>query len=438
MRPSAAPRSPSAPPAALPWPSLLVLAGSTFVLVTGEMLPTAVLPAMSADLGVPPGRTGLLVSAWALTVVLASVPLVRLTARWGRRDVVAAALVVFAASATVTALADAYALVLAARLLGAAACGLLWSTVNAHTAQLVPAAGLARAVAVVLGGATLGTVLGVPLANLAAATGGWRGAFAGLAVLALVAALLVRTVVLPGRPDATPADGDAPRASLVPILVVVGLVGVVLVGHFAAYTFVTRLLAGPAAALPGGMTALLLVLGVASAVGVAVVGRLDDRGTAVALPVTAVAVAVVLAAVPAAGTHPVAALVIAVAWGLTTGALPPLTQTTVMRAAGESLRTAAGAVIPVVMNGGIAAGAALGSVVVDRAGAGAVPLPAALVAAAGAAGLAVLAVRQRPVRRVSALTASTSSSTSTAAPAASPQSRTPIGADSNQPCMNGA
>src|SRR4051794_26285822 len=86
--------APTAIDTALPWPSLVVLGGATFVMVTGEMLPTAVLPQMSADLGVTQARTGLLVSLWATTVVLTTFPLVRLTRRWERRTVVAGALVV--------------------------------------------------------------------------------------------------------------------------------------------------------------------------------------------------------------------------------------------------------------------------------------------------------------------------------------------------------
>ncbi|NKY40500.1 MFS transporter, partial [Cellulomonas septica] len=203
----------------LPWPSLLVLGGATFVMVTGEMLPTAVLPAMSADLDVPQARTGLLVSLWALTVVVATFPLVRLTARFDRRTVVAGALVVFAVSAVLTALAPTYTVAVGARVAGAAATGLLWAAVNTHTADLVHPSHLARAVAVVLGGATLGTVLGTPLASVVAQAWDWRGAFVALAVLALVAAVLVRVVVgtvtapargeeTPGRRDGRSADAD--------------------------------------------------------------------------------------------------------------------------------------------------------------------------------------------------------------------------------------
>ncbi|NKY12043.1 MFS transporter, partial [Cellulomonas hominis] len=158
----------------LPWPSLLTLGAVTFTVVAAEMLPTAVLPAMSAHLGVPQDRTGLLVSAWALTLVLATFPLVRLTRRFDSRRVIAAAVLVLGAASAVTAVAGTFGVALGSRLVGAAACGLLWATVNAHSAALVPAERLAPAVAVVLGGATLGTVLGVPAAAAAAEAWGWR------------------------------------------------------------------------------------------------------------------------------------------------------------------------------------------------------------------------------------------------------------------------
>lgn len=378
----------------LPWPSLLVLGGATFVMVTGEMLPTAVLPAMSADLDVPQARTGLLVSLWALTVVVATFPLVRLTARFDRRTVVAAALVVFAVSAALTAAAPTYAVAAGARVAGAAATGLLWAAVNTHTADLVHPSHLARAIAVVLGGATLGTVLGTPLASVVAQAWDWRGAFVALAVLAVVAAVLVRVVVraaaAPAGSDGGTVDGPGGqgRPSLRPVLVVAALVGLVLVGHFAAFTFVTRLVEEPAARLPGGVSGLLLLFGVASAVGVAVVGRVGDRRPAAALVVTTVLVAASLVALLVVDAPSAAVLVVA-AWGLTTGALPPLAQTAILRAAGPEHRTTAGTVIPVVFNLGIAVGAALGAAVVDRSGPSALPLPAAAVVLVAAVALAV-------------------------------------------------
>jgi predicted MFS family arabinose efflux permease len=396
-----APHTPSVAPAGLPWPSLLTLGAVTFTVVAAEMLPTAVLPAMSADLGVPASRTGMLVSAWALVVVVASFPLVRLTRRVDSRRVIAAAVLVLGASSAVTAAAGTFGVALGSRLVGAAACGLLWATVNAHSAALVPPQRLARAVAVVLGGATLGTVLGVPAASATADVWGWRTGFAGVAVASVLAAVAVLTLVRPvaaaERPGAvTPAPGaPANAARLRPVLVTAGLGGLLLVGHFAAYTFVAPLLATTAARTPGGLSGLLLGFGLLSALGTVLVGRLGDRRPALALVLTAAAITVVLALLGVLGRVPAVDLALVGLWGLATGAFPPLAQTAIMQAAGPRLRSLAGTLIPVTFNLGIAVGAGAGSAVVSAHGLTALPVPAAAVAAAATLALAAATLRRR-------------------------------------------
>ncbi len=89
----------------LPWPALLVLGSATLVMVTGEMLPTAVLAPMSDGLGVTDSAAGLLVSIWAAVVVVASFPLVHLLRRVPRTTVIAGSLVAFGLASALTALA---------------------------------------------------------------------------------------------------------------------------------------------------------------------------------------------------------------------------------------------------------------------------------------------------------------------------------------------
>lgn len=383
----------------LPWPSLLTLGAVTFTVVAAEMLPTAVLPAMSADLGVPQDRTGLLVSAWALTLVLATFPLVRLTRRFDSRRVIAAAVLVLGAASAVTAAAGTFGVALGSRLVGAAACGLLWATVNAHSAALVPAERLAPAVAVVLGGATLGTVLGVPAAAAAAEAWGWRAGFAGVAAASVLAAAAVLVVVRPVPPAAEGPGDPVPAGALRPVVVTAALGGLLLVGHYAVYTFVAPLLAGTAARTPGGLSGLLLAFGVLSAVGTALVGRLPDARTVPALVVTAGVVTVVLAVLGTARGALAADLAVVAVWGLATGAFPPLAQTAILRAAGPRLRSTAGTLIPVTFNLGIAVGAAAGSAVVGARGLDALPLPAAAVAALATVLLAAQARARTRTRR---------------------------------------
>lgn len=385
----------------LPWPSLLVLGGGTLLMVTAEMLPTAVLEQMSTGLGVAESSTGLLVSVWAAVVVVLSFPLVRLTRGHDRRAVITGGLAVLGLSSALTALAPTFELAVGARVLGASAVGLLWATTNAHVADLVPDRLLGRAIAVVLGGATLGMVVGTPLARLVADAAGWRAAFWALAVLGLLGAVAVRLVVArAARPVAadstapgaeatgTDAPATAPRRGTGHLLAVTALVGLVLVGHYGAYTYITRLTEVPAEALPGGMSALLLVFGIASAVGVALAGRLGDRsGPALVASVAGTALAVL--ALAAVDVHPVVGLGVVVVWGVVSGGMPPFAQTLILRIAGPERRSFAGALIPVLFNGGIAVGAALASMVVAGSGMAGVPPLAAGVVGAAAIGLAV-------------------------------------------------
>src|SRR5918993_377676 len=223
----------------LPWPSLLVLGAPTLLMVTTEMLPTAVLTPMSVGLGVPEPRTAQLVSLWAAVVVVASFPLVRLTRGFDRGAVIAVGMLALAGSSALTAAAPSYGTAVGGRLAGALAVGLLWATVNAHVADMVSDRLLGPAIAVVLG----------------------------------VVALLVRVVVASAVPSRSDPAGRRPTGRLRPMLLTTVLVGLLLVGHYGAHTFITRLAEAPAQLVPGQVGGLLLAFGLASALGVSIAGR---------------------------------------------------------------------------------------------------------------------------------------------------------------------
>ena len=366
------------------------MAVTVFIAVSGEMMPTAVLPALAADLEVSLAQAGLLVSAWAATVVVASFPLARVTARLERPTVIAGALTVFAIATLVTAQADTYGTAMGSRLVAAGATGLLWSTVNAHAASLVPEHRIARATAVVLAGGSVGTVGAIPAGNAISQMVGWRLPFAVLGVLALGAAVVVAVVLRRypapvGDDDGEPHAGE--RRPLGLLVAVAGLGGLVLVAHFAVFTFVAELLAPSAVPTP----VLLLVFGAVGAVGVAIVGATSDRYPGTIPVVVAVAMAVSLAGLMATGLSAGLDVALVVLWGMTAGGVGPVIQATLMRRAGTVHRSTAGTLMPVAMNLGIAVGAAAGSAGVDRWSAAELPLLALLPAVLAVAGFVAVA-----------------------------------------------
>ncbi len=391
---TSAPVPTTAPAGALPRWTLAALAAAAFASVTVELSPTGLLPGIAADLSVSTSAAGSLVATWAVTLAATSLALVRATRRLPRQRVVAVALLVCGAATLATAAAPTLAVAVAARVVGAAAHGLVWALLVPHVAALVPAERLGRAVSVVLAGPTAAGVVGVPTAAALGGLVGWRWTLVVLALLTLPPALLL----LLGRAGGAAEPGDSSAwwrdPSAGPVLRTAVGAAALLAGHFAAATFVAVLVTDGAGLPASAVPAVLLVFGLAGIPGLAVAGPLSDRWPTAALPVTAVAFVAGLAALLLLGAHPVVAFAVVAVWGVLIGLLPPVFQTRVTRLAAPAVRDAAGAVAVTALNVGIAAGAALGGLVLARSGSAGLVLAATAVATAGA----LVLVPRRPRR----------------------------------------
>ncbi|WP_285115839.1 MFS transporter [Leifsonia sp. fls2-241-R2A-40a] len=359
-----------------PWVGLIALAAATFLSVTSEMIPTGLLPDMSASLGVSEAQIGLLVTVFAFTVVVTSTPLTALTRRWPRHGLLIGILVLLGISNALTALAPNYAFVVGSRVLGGVAHGMFWSIVGAYAGHLVPKEQIGRAVSITLGGGTLAFVFGVPLGTFAGHVFGWRLSFALLAVLMVVGALVVWKFL-----PAVERDADArgvrardrslpkPKDRTIPAVVMVCLIAAVtMVGHYAFYTFVVPFLTGPMGVPAGNVGALLFIYGIAGAGGLILAGSVfgprPQLGLVLALLVTGVAVA----ALALLASQPIPALIAFLLWGLAFGALPPLLQTRLLHTSSPAFRDTASALYTTSFNVGIGGGALVGSLIFDAGG----------------------------------------------------------------------
>ena len=167
--------------------AVFVLGLSIFALGTSEFMITGLLPGMAADLGVSIPDAGLLISAFAVGMVVGAPLLAVGTLKLPRRTTLLALLVVFAGSHVGGALASGYGLLFATRIVSALACAGFWAVAAATTVSLVPAARRGRALAVLVGGLTLANIAGVPAGTFLGQHAGWRTAFWAVAALTVVA-----------------------------------------------------------------------------------------------------------------------------------------------------------------------------------------------------------------------------------------------------------
>ncbi|GAB1646633.1 MFS transporter [Krasilnikovia sp. MM14-A1259] len=300
-----------------------LLALGSFAIGTDTFVTAGVLPAISADLHVPVAATGQLVTVFAVAFAVFAPVAAALLAGAPRRTLLLSALALFAAANLLSAVAPAFWVLLLSRVLAAAGAAAYTPTAAAGGAALVEPERRGRALAVVLGGVTAATVLGVPITAYVGMQLDWRVTFlvvAGLAVLALAALALV----LPAVPAPPPVGLRVRIGVLGDRQVLLAIVTTVLyyVGGFALYTYLAPALSGGGAVSASKIAGFLLVFGVAGLAGNALGGRLTDRiGPVPVLAGGLVAFAAALLLFPLA-SRSVAGTVAALAvWGVSAWAL---------------------------------------------------------------------------------------------------------------------
>lgn len=349
------------------------MAVGSFAIGTEGFMVAAVLPAMSSDLAVSVAVAGQLMTIFALTYAFSSPVLTALTGGFDRRNLLIAAMAVFAAGNIVAAMAPNYSSLAAARVLLAVAAGLYVPGANALAGVLVPPNRRGGALAIVNGGMSMAVALGVPLGALVGAHFGWRMMFIGVAVLATIA-LAGLLLGLPrgigsGLAVASLREriGVARRPAVLWALLATTLWAT---GAYTVYAYIAEYLTTTAGLAGSHISFALFMWGAAAFAGVLIGGFATDRFghgriAAVTLPLVAIALfGLSLAAktlTPAQAVTPV--LLALVLWGVSAWAFSPAQQTRLIGIAGLE-----GASIAISLNAsfmyfGFSMGAVLGAVV---------------------------------------------------------------------------
>ncbi len=349
---------------------LASLGAATFVFVTSETQPVALLAPMAAGLHTSEGAIGLLLTAYAALAALTAIPLTILASRVARRRlliVMVAALVVSQLGLT---FAPSYGFVLAARLIGALAHGVFWSIVARVAASLVAPDRVARATALVFIGNSLALVVGTPLVSAAGAVIGWRAAVACVgAAAALAAGAMAATLphVASGEAhlDRRRILGDALRRPR--LLILCAVTTLIVLGQFTAYTYIAPIVRARSGLTGTGLSVVLLAYGVAGIAAVGAVGAIADRRPRLAVLSCCGAIAIALAALSAGESSTALTIAAVLAWGAGFTALPICLQSTVLRVAAPIPDTAS-ALYVVAFQIGIGGGALLGALLLGGVG----------------------------------------------------------------------
>jgi predicted MFS family arabinose efflux permease len=361
---------------------ILPLGAGTFAVGTGMLVAQGVLPEIARDLGVTESAAGQVVTAFAVVYALGAPLLAVAAARFEPRRLLAGALLAFALANAAGAFAASLGALLAARALAALASALYTPNATVTGAGLVPETQRGRAIALVYGGLSVATVLGVPAGTLIGGAAGWRAAFVFVAVLGVLAAV--------GIVAATPATRPPPAAGLAVLLAVgrrpavrstAGVTTAMMTAQFVVFTFIAPYVEEVTGVSGGGILAgALFLFGAAAVVGNAAGGlatdRIGARRTVLLCQAGFVAALLLLwlarSLPPSPGSIALGAVAV-VGWGITGYGFAPAQQQRLLRAApdagGVALSLNASA-----LYAGIALGGLLGAAAIDAGLLGGLPL----------------------------------------------------------------
>lgn len=316
---------------------LSILMFCVFSITTGEFVVAGILPEVAADLGVAVGTAGLLVTAYAVGMIIGGPVLTALTAGIDRKRLMAALLAVAVAGNAVSALAPDFSLLLVARVVT----GLVTSTFFAQaivvTAQSAPPERAGTMVARLAFGMNLAMILGAPIGTQISSQWGWRATFAAIAVACLIGlGLVLLQLTFPSDEGRASAVSELRVLRRRPVLVAlattaVGNAGVLMVFSYLA-PLLTDLGGHPADRLP----ILLLAYGVGATIGNLVGGTLYDRNPRLFQPGLLALLAAALVGTWFIATATTLTVVAVVVVGLLGFAIIPGTQARAMTTAAEA------------------------------------------------------------------------------------------------------
>ncbi|NBM18775.1 MFS transporter [Streptomyces sp. GC420] len=276
--------------------ALLALAIGAFGIGTTEFVIMGLLPEVARDFGVSIPAAGWLVTGYALGVVAGAPVMTVLGTKISRKRMLMLLMCLFIAGNVLSAVAPAFGVMLAGRVVASLAHGAFFGIGSVVAAGLVAADKKAGAIAMMFTGLTVANVVGVPLGTFVGQAAGWRVTFGLVAALGVVGLAGIARLV----PDLPKQEGVRLRNELaaftnIQVLLAMAMTVLGFGGVFAAITYIAPMTTHVTGFADTSVTWLLVLFGLGMVGGNLVGGKYADRALMPMLYAALGALAVVLA-----------------------------------------------------------------------------------------------------------------------------------------------
>lgn len=257
--------------------SLISLMLCVFGITTGEFVIAGILPDIATDLNVSIPAAGLLVTAYAIGMIIGGPALTALTARYSRKPLIVTLLIITIVGNLASAFAPFYSMLFAARVVTSLVTSTFFANAIVIAASMAPPGKHASTVSKLVFGMNLAMVLGAPIGTFIGNHFGWRATFVAIAAVCAFGLLLTLWLVPAVENAGTSAVTELKvfrdhKVQLAILVTAVGNAGLLMV-----FTYFAPLLTNVTRFAAGTIAGMLLVYGVGAAVGNFIGGWLSDR-----------------------------------------------------------------------------------------------------------------------------------------------------------------
>ena len=256
----------------------LALAVGGFAIGTGEFAIMGLLPDVAASYGVTITEAGHVISAYALGVVVGAPVIAALAAKLPRKTLLLILMSLFAGGNILSALAPQFLSFTALRFVTGLPHGAYFGVAALVAASMAPPHRRVRAVARVMLGLTIATLVGTPIATFLGQILSWRAAFMMVAAIGIICVLLIAIYL----PKDQVAEGASMRRELgafkrLQVWLSFAVAAIGFGGMFAIFSYIAKTTTDTAGLSVSMVAVVLALFGIGMNVGNVVGSRMADR-----------------------------------------------------------------------------------------------------------------------------------------------------------------
>ena len=347
---------------------VIALTFGAFIFNTTEFVPVPLLSDMAKDFGMSTADTGLIITIYAWSVTILSLPFMLLTANLERRSLLLKIFILFVASHALCSVAWNFTVLTIGRVLIAISHAIFWSITASLAVRVAPINKSSQALGLLALGTSLAMILGLPLGRIIGDAFGWRITFGLIGLFAVGVGFWLHKIlpILPSKNSGSLKSlPELAKNSF--LMVIFLLTAIVVSAHFSTYSYIEPFAKDISGFSGKFITIFLLIFGAAGIVASWLFSKFYRLIPNVFLTLSITLILACLLALKLIATNEALMLMLAFVWGLGIAGINMSFQIKVLNLA-SSATDAAMAIYSAIYNIGIGAGALIGHQTIVRLG----------------------------------------------------------------------